>query len=534
MAKKLDELLKKNSDPKAAKMAKLAEACAKLQAKFGKENVNYLGNKKAEKTPRIPSGSMAIDRVTGGGYPLGRIIEISGGPSAGKTTACYHAIAEAQKMYPDDFCGFIDSEYSADWSYAESLGVDTESVMISQPDDGHDAFGILQGMIEAGARLVVVDSVAAMLPKEEAEEDDYAHQGMALQARMMSKGLRKLTSIAGKHQCVVIFTNQLRDNVGVLWGEKSCVTLDTMVEVNMELMTMEKLFEKAGLNWKSMEQNVPYDVSGKNVKIKSFNHKTQQNEMRQILNLVYKGDAKIYHLVNKQGDILLKCSGTHRIWDNSTSQYFHVQDIESGTALTKNGENIDFFVKETNDIQPIVDMEVEGNENYFSNGILSHNTTTGGKALQYYSSIRLKFTRVGKVEEKDGDEKIATAIETKVESVKNKTYRPYLRDKFTVVFGKGIDNDAGIIETAISEGVIKKKGGWYSIDGSNVAQGLPALKEYLDTNPSVYERIKKETLEAIKPDEDELMDSGANDADTMTDDEIAEKVVNDNTEVGEV
>lgn len=256
--------------------------------------------------------------------------------------------------------------------------------------------------------------------------------------------------------------------------------------------------------------------------------------MRKILNLVYKGDAKIYHLVNKQGDILLKCSGTHRIWDNSTSQYFHVQDIESGTALTKNGENIDFFVKETNDIQPIVDMEVEGNENYFSNGILSHNTTTGGKALQYYSSIRLKFTRVGKVEEKDGDEKIATAIETKVESVKNKTYRPYLRDKFTVVFGKGIDNDAGIIETAISEGVIKKKGGWYSIDGSNVAQGLPALKEYLDTNPSVYERIKKETLEAIKPDEDELMDSGANDADSMTDDEIAEKVVNDNTEVGEV
>ena len=144
------------------------------------------------------------------------------------------------------------------------------------------------------------------------------------------------------------------------------------------------------------------------------------------------------------------------------------------------------------------------------------------------------FNRIYKVEEKDGDEKIATAIETKVESVKNKTYRPYLRDKFTVVFGKGIDNDAGIVETAISEGVIKKKGGWYSIDGSNVAQGLPALKEYLDTNPSVYERIKKETLEAIKPDEDELMDSGANDADSMTDDEIAEKVMNDNTEVGEV
>ena len=381
MAKKLDELLKKSSDPKAAKMAKIAEACAKLQAKFGKENVTYLGNKKVEKTPRIPSGSMAIDRVTGGGYPLGRIIEIAGGPSAGKTTACYHAIAEAQKMFPDDFCGFIDSEYSADWSYAESLGVDVESVMISQPDDGHDAFGILQGMIEGGARLVIVDSVAAMLPKEEAEEDDYAKQGMALQARMMSKGLRKLTSIAGKHQCVVIFTNQLRDNVGVLWGDKS--------------------------------------------------------------------------------------------------------------------------------------------------------TTTGGKALQYYSSIRLKFTRIGKVEEKDGDEKLATAIETKVESVKNKTYRPYLKDKFTVVFGKGIDNDAGILETAISEGIIKKKGGWYAIDGENVAQGLPALKEYLENNVDVFERIKKATIEAIKPEEDEILENNEPDADNMTDGEIANKVADD-TEVGEI
>ena len=234
MAKKLDEILTKkgkNDDPKAAKMAKIAEACAKLQAKFGKENVNYLGNKKVEKIPRIPSGSDAIDRVTGGGYPLGRIIEISGGPSAGKTTACYHALAEAQKMYPDDFCGFVDSEYSADWLYAESLGVDKDSLMISQPDDGHDAFGIIQGMIEAGARLIVVDSVAAMIPKEEREEDDYSKNGVAQQARMMSRGLRKLAGIAGKYQCVVIFTNQLRDNVGVLWGDKSCVTLDTMVEV---------------------------------------------------------------------------------------------------------------------------------------------------------------------------------------------------------------------------------------------------------------------------------------------------------------
>ena len=386
MAKKLDEILTKkgkNDDPKAAKMAKIAEACAKLQAKFGKENVNYLGNKKVEKIPRIPSGSDAIDRVTGGGYPLGRIIEISGGPSAGKTTACYHALAEAQKMYPDDFCGFVDSEYSADWLYAESLGVDKDSLMISQPDDGHDAFGIIQGMIEAGARLIVVDSVAAMIPKEEREEDDYSKAGVAQQARMMSRGLRKLAGIAGKYQCVVIFTNQLRDNVGVLWGDKS--------------------------------------------------------------------------------------------------------------------------------------------------------TTTGGKALQYYASIRLKFTRTGKVEEKDGDEKLATAIETKVESVKNKTYRPYLKDKITVVFGKGIDNDAGILDTAISEGIIKKKGSWFAIDGENVAQGLPVLREYLDQHPDVFERIKKATKEATKLDEVEATNTNTEpDADDLTDEEIEKRMASDDTDTGEV
>ena len=257
--------------------------------------------------------------------------------------------------------------------------------------------------------------------------------------------------------------------------------------------------------------------------------------MRQILSLVYKGDAQIYHLVNKQGDILLKCSGMHRIWDNATAQYYQVKDIEGGTALTKAGENVEFFVKKTEDSQPIVDMEVEGNSNYFSNGILSHNTTTGGKALQYYASIRLKFTRTGKVEEKDGDEKLATAIETKVESVKNKTYRPYLKDKITVVFGKGIDNDAGILDTAISEGIIKKKGSWFAIDGENVAQGLPVLREYLEAHPDVFERIKKATKEATKLDEvNETNTNTEPDADDLTDEEIEKRMASDDTDTGEV
>lgn len=284
-----------------------------------------------------------------------------------------------------------------------------------------------------------------------------------------------------------------------------------------------------------MEKNVPYDISGKNVKIKSFNHKTQQNEMKKILNLVYKGDYPIYHLVNKQGDILLKCSGAHRIWDNATAQYHHIQDIEGGKALTKTGENIEFFVKQTNEMQPIVDMEVEGNSNYFSNGILSHNTTTGGKSLEYYASIRLRVSQCGKVEETIDGEKVIKAIETRITSAKNKTFAPFKTCEIVVEFGKGIDNDAGVLDLAFQYGIIKKGGGGiYTVNGEKF-KGLPALKEYLEGNPELYEGIKAKTREAMDGDKQEPVIEEEIDANSMTDDEIASAVESDdNAEVGEV
>ena len=150
------------------------------------------------------------------------------------TSLCYHAIAEAQKMFPDDWCGFVDSEHTFDPEYASNIGVNVAELMTAQPDSGTDAFAMVQGMIEAGAKLLVVDSVAAMVPREEMEEEDYGKNSIGLQARMMSKGLRKLASIAGKYKCVVIFTNQTRNKIGVMYGNPECVTLDTMVEVEFE------------------------------------------------------------------------------------------------------------------------------------------------------------------------------------------------------------------------------------------------------------------------------------------------------------
>jgi len=304
----------------------------------------------------------------------------------------------------------------------------------------------------------------------------------------------------------------------------------------MKLMTMENIFLKAGLNWNSMEKNVPYDVNDKNIMVKSFNHKENKNEFKKILNLIRKDDAYIYHLLTKSGDVILKCSGGHRIWDEKAKKYFSINEIESGVAMNSAGEKVEFFVKETDEVLPIVDMEVEDNSNYFTNGLLSHNTTSGGKALQFYASIRLKLSKVGVIEEGSGDDKEKTSVRTRVEAVKNKTFPPFRKAEYVVVFGKGIDNDAGILDTAIENNIVLKKGGWYSIDGINVAQGLVNLKQYMVDNPGVYAEIKgkveslnKAHVELVVEQEHEQVQ----DAETMSDEDIANSI-EDDTETGSV
>lgn len=323
----------------AKKAATLAKLKAAFQKKFGKESVNYYGDDAPPELKRIPSQCLAIDEVTGGGYPLGRIVEIFGGESSGKTTALYHAIAAAQAKYPDRVCGFIDSEQSFDPEYARACGVKVDELMFSQPNNGPEAFGIMQMMIESGFPLIAVDSVAAMVPREEAEEEDFGKSQVGRQAAMMSRSLRKILPVLGHSECVVIFTNQTRDAVGVMWGDPT--------------------------------------------------------------------------------------------------------------------------------------------------------TTPGGKALKFYASVRLKFTKLKALEEGSGDNKQKVGVRTRVEAVKNKTFPPYRRGEFIITFGKGIDDEAAVFQAIIEMGLVgTKAGGWYTLDGQNIARGLPALHDYYAANPAVYERLK--------------------------------------------
>ena len=329
------------------KLQLVKTAVTNLQKKFGKEAVNYLGNTDIEPIPRISSQCIAIDEVTGGGYPLGRIVELYGGESSGKTTACYHAIAQAQKQFPEKFCGFVDSEFSFDPVYAGNCGVDVANLVVAQPESGTDGFAILQGMIEEGASLVVVDSVAAMVPREEVEEEDYGKGMIGVQARMMSRALRKLTSIIGKYKCVVIFTNQTREKVGLVYGNPE--------------------------------------------------------------------------------------------------------------------------------------------------------TTSGGNALKFYASIRLKLSKIGTIEEGSGDDKQKTSVRTRVEAVKNKTAPPFRRAEYIVTFGKGIDNEAAVFNAIIDRGLIEKRNaGWYIVEG-NKLQGVQKLREFFTANPDIYEKYRRMVLENRKP-----------------------------------
>lgn len=211
------------SGDKEAKLKALQLTLDKLDKAYGKGTVMKLGDQAVEEVDSIPSGSLGVDLALGvNGYPRGRIIEIFGPESSGKTTLTLHAIAEAQKA--GGIAAFVDAEHAFDRHYAEKLGVDIENLIISQPDNGEQALEIAENLIRSGAiDIVVIDSVAALTPKSEIE-GEMGDSKMGLHARLMSQALRKLTATISKTNCTVFFINQLREKIGVMFGNPETTT----------------------------------------------------------------------------------------------------------------------------------------------------------------------------------------------------------------------------------------------------------------------------------------------------------------------
>ena len=219
MAKKEEDIFNEKSE----KLKALQAAMSKIEKDYGKGSIMKLGDEHIEKVDVIPTGSISLNAALGvGGYPKGRIIEIYGPESSGKTTLAIHAIAEAQKT--GGIAAFIDAEHAFDRFYAAALGVDIENLLISQPDNGEQALEIADQLIRSAAvDIVVVDSVAALTPKKEIE-GDMGDNVVGLQARLMSQALRKLTSTVSKTNTTCIFINQLREKIGVMFGNPETTT----------------------------------------------------------------------------------------------------------------------------------------------------------------------------------------------------------------------------------------------------------------------------------------------------------------------
>ena len=253
------------SKEKEQKLKALKLTLDKLDKTYGKGTIMKLGDKPQVEVDVIPTGSLTLDIALGiGGLPRGRVVEIYGPESSGKTTLAIHAIAEAQKK--GGIAAFIDAEHAFDKTYAEALGVDTENLLISQPDNGEQALEITENLIRSGAiDILVVDSVAALTPRSEIE-GEMGDSKMGLQARLMSQALRKLTATIGRTGCCCIFINQLREKIGVMFGNPETTTggnaLKFYASIRLDI-------RKSGTSIKDKEGN----VVGNPIKVKVVKNK---------------------------------------------------------------------------------------------------------------------------------------------------------------------------------------------------------------------------------------------------------------------
>lgn len=315
------------------KQKALDSALAQIERNFGKGSIMKLGAREVMDIEEIPTGSLGLDIALGiGGLPKGRIIEIYGPESSGKTTLALHVLAEEQKR--GGVCAFVDAEHALDPAYAKKLGVDVDELLISQPDAGEQALEITDTLVRSGAvSVVVVDSVAALTPRSELE-GDMGDSSVGVQARLMSQAMRKLTGSIARSKCMVIFINQIRMKIGVMFG--------------------------------------------------------------------------------------------------------------------------------------------------------SPETTSGGNALKFYSSVRLDIRRIGAI--KDRDEVVGN--QTRVKIVKNKVAPPFKQVEFDIMYGEGISKTGELLDLGVKAGVVEKSGSWFSYGDERIGQGRENAKKFLTDHPDTALEIE--------------------------------------------
>ena len=331
------------------KMKALDAALAQIEKQYGKGSVMKLGDQSANMgIDVVPTGSLSLDLALGlGGMPRGRIIEIYGPESSGKTTVALHVVAEVQKM--GGIAGFIDAEHALDPTYAAHIGVDIDNLYISQPDNGEQALEITEMMVRSGAvDIIVVDSVAALVPKAEID-GDMGDSHVGLQARLMSQALRKLTAIISKSNCIVIFINQLREKVGVMFGSPETTTggraLKFYSSIRMDIRRIEAI-KQGG------------EIVGNRTRVKVVKNKVAPPFKEAEFDIMFgKG-------ISREGDILDLAANTGIV--NKSGAWYSYNDakIGQGRENTKNyfRENPEIMEEIEHKVRAHFGLEAEGND----------------------------------------------------------------------------------------------------------------------------------------------------------------------------
>lgn len=330
---------RKMSEENIEKRKALEVAMGQIEKQFGKGSVMKLGEFKAMEVEAIPTGALGLDIALGiGGVPRGRIIEVYGPESSGKTTLALHIIAEAQKMNGE--AAFIDAEHALDPVYAKHLGVDIDNLIVSQPDTGEQALEITEALIRSGALdVVVVDSVAALVPKAEID-GDMGDSHMGLQARLMSQALRKLAGAINKSKTVLIFINQLREKIGVMFGNPETTTggraLKFYASVRMDIRKVENIKQDG-------------EIVGSRVRVKVIKNKVAPPFREAEFDVVY-GQG-----ISKEGNILDMAVNLDII-EKSGSWFSY-----NGNRIGQGRENVKKYLKDNPEIMQEIDQKVRDN-----------------------------------------------------------------------------------------------------------------------------------------------------------------------------
>ena len=327
------------SEQNTEKKRALEVALSQIEKQFGKGSVMKLGEYQAMNVEAIPTGALGLDIALGiGGVPRGRIIEIYGPESSGKTTLALHVVAEAQKQGGE--AAFIDAEHALDPVYAKKLGVDIDNLIVSQPDTGEQALEITESLVRSGALdVIVVDSVAALVPKAEID-GDMGDSHMGLQARLMSQALRKLAGALNKSKTVLIFINQLREKIGVMFGNPETTTggraLKFYASVRMDIRKIENIKQDG-------------EVKGSRVRVKVVKNKVAPPFREAEFDIVYG------QVISKEGNILDMAVNLDII--EKAGSWFSY----NGERIGQGRENVKKYLKDNPDILEEVDKKVRAN-----------------------------------------------------------------------------------------------------------------------------------------------------------------------------